>query len=183
MRTTVSGILAWGVIFLLLVFGTEVAVACNQTPQVQGDEPSEHTGVGSPKSRPIMLEPKLYWFYEAMDMLTEVKKEGQYVEGAFTDRSMTFYFTVPTDRLHDPSARTEGYKIAVARIIALMVPGAVPDNEANRKYIAELEAKLKAITRKDLGGYAQWKTWFDANQANLEWSDEKNILAISGEEK
>ncbi len=83
----------------------------------------------------------------------------------------------------DPATRTEGYKLAIEKIISFLEPGAIPDNEANRKYMAQLMTKLKVITGMDLKGYQEWKKWFDSNRDRLEWSNEKKMMVVEGKKE
>jgi hypothetical protein len=69
--------------------------------------------------------------------------------------------------------------MAIAKIIAFLAPGAVPDIEVNRKYLAEMTAKMRMLTGMNLEGYDAWKTWFDANGPSLRWSDGENRLVVA----
>ncbi|MDD5434453.1 MAG: hypothetical protein PH343_03390 [Nitrospira sp.] len=163
--------------FSALVFIISMSVIIHaETMDTRKVKPKEHEGIGTPQNRAIKIEPKQYWYYEALKMLQDVKMEGAVVEGVFTERSTIFYFTVSKDKLFEPKARVEGYKMAIERIIGLMAPGAVTDNEANRKYLSEQEGILRSITGKELSGYGSWKEWFEANRNKLKWSEEKKML-------
>lgn len=165
------------IFFSALVFIISMSVIIHaEAMDTKKEKPKEHEGIGTPKNRPMKIEPKQYWYYEAMKMLQDVKMEGAAVEGAFTERSAIFYFTVSKDKLFEPKARVDGYKMAIERIIGLMAPGAVIDNEANRRYLSEQEGILRNITGKELSGYGHWKEWYEANHKKLKWSEEKKIL-------
>jgi hypothetical protein len=113
-----------------------------------------------------------------MDRLQQVSVKGGQVEGAYTERQQLTYFTIPSEKLRDPAARTEGYKQAIERIIAYMAPGAVADIEANRIYMKQLRAKLISIAGVEFATYTEWKNWFDTNRDRLKWSDAKNMLVL-----
>jgi hypothetical protein len=64
------------------------------------------------------------------------------------------------------------------KIIRYMAPGVVPDIPDNRKYMAELLSKLKAVTGMQLEGHEAWNAWFTKNRHHLKWSKEKRMLVI-----
>lgn len=158
---------------LLFSYGIQNSAA-TQKGQHQGSEhPRVHrTGVA--------LEPKFYWFYEALGKLENVKETDNRIEGSYESRFERTDFWVEKKRVMDPAARTEGYKLAIEKIISYMAPGALPDNEANRKYMTQLMTKLREITGMDLKGYPEWKKWFEENRDRLEWSDEKKMIVVEG---
>jgi len=154
--------------FLLCIGATPTASSGEQNN-------SEHS---RPSNRRVVLDPKLYWYYAAMGKLEHLKTSEGQVEGSYSERGVRTEFTIKTSDLKNPVARTKGYKLAVEKIIAYMAPGAVPDNEANRKYMAELTKNLEAITGMHFTGHDDWKKWFDANHEKLQWSEAQNTLIV-----
>jgi hypothetical protein len=122
------------------------------------------------------LEPRLYWFYEGMKRLRDVRTEGNEVRGVFLDRNWTFSFQIDSRKLKNNQDRTAGYKMAIERIIRYLAPGAFADAEDTHKELAVLEKSLQTMTGLNFNGYEAWKVWFRMRGKNLEWSDEKQLM-------
>ena len=124
------------------------------------------------------LEARLYWYYEAMGKLENVQDDGRQVTGVYRERMKPTHFVVERARLLDVESRTEGYVMAIQKIVAYMAPGAVPDNEANRKYMAERLQKLQAITGERFSTSEQWETWLEESLPSLRWSEADDRLIV-----
>ena len=129
----------------------------------------------------IVLEARLYWHYEIMGKLAEVTNRNGRIEGTYYERMKPTYFKLDAAKLEDPVAHAEGCKSAMAKIISYLAPGVVPDIPDNRKYMAELLARLKEITGMQLEGYEAWNDWFAKNRSKLKWSKEKKMLVAEGQ--
>jgi hypothetical protein len=151
-------------------------------PQQPTPQNSEHPKAENP-SVATDIEPRLYWFYDGMKRLRDVHTEGSEVRGIFLDRNMRFFFKIDYQKLKNSQDRTEGYKMAIERIIRYLAPGAFADAESTRKELAELEKSLQTMTGLKLKGYDAWKTWFQIHGKNLEWSDEKQLMTDTASQK
>ena len=129
------------------------------------------------------LDPKLYWFHEAMGNLKDVRRDGATLKGSYIERQVPTSFTMPASALEDPLARGEGYKLAVRRMLAWLHPGAVSDNAPNREYLLSLRGVLTKLTGQDAstpGALRSLQAWFDENAAFLIWSPGDERLVVPG---
>jgi hypothetical protein len=124
----------------------------------------------------VEFEPEVFWFYEMIGGLSDVNTRGDRVEGILTERGERTPFRTDRSGVEDPASRTAGYRDAAARIVAYMAPGALPDNEANRAYLRELEARLQQVTGLDLEGYVAWSHWYAESAEELRWSEADGVL-------
>jgi hypothetical protein len=130
----------------------------------------------------ISIDGKSYWFYEAMGILENVRETKKGVEGTFLVGGARTDFIVPSDQVADVFARSEGYRMAIEKVIFFMSPtGSIPHNETNRKYVANLKERLRKMTGMNFKGYTEWKEWLDANRDKLHWSKDKNLMIVEGQ--
>lgn len=175
MKNIFIGVTA-ALVFVMLT-GEEMACA-RQTTRTPRAPSQEHR----PGPNVEQLDPERYWYYELLGKLRDVKSDPDFTRGAYMDRLRPVQFVTSTEGLRDAAQRTKGYISAIATILGYMSPGAIPDNEANRRYLFELTERMRKATGKSFSAYDEWRNWFEANRDYLDWSEERQLLVSKREQ-
>lgn len=164
---------------LLFVLSAGEELACARQATRPQRPPSQEHRAGPNMEQ---LDAEHYWYYELLGKLRDVKSDPDFTRGIYMDRLRPVPFVTSTEGLRDAAQRTKGYVSAIATILGYMSPGAIPDNEANRRYLFELTERMRKATGKSFSGYDEWRNWFEANRDFLDWSEERQLLVSKREQ-
>lgn len=121
-----------------------------------------------------------YWFWQGYSGVEDTIEEGLAVTGHLsTDPSVCL--RVLRSELNEPSARTQGYKLAVLEWFKrLPVNLEQPPHDAD-----DLTARqhLRALTGQEFSSREQWTHWWVDNNDYLRWSDTAGRLVVDEEAK
>jgi hypothetical protein len=149
----------WAVIVMQLGFGsTTLATADDTTCR----EVRESSGVN-------------YWFWQGYQGVEDMIDEGPAVTGHLSP-DPGICLRVLRSELHEPSARTQGYKLAVLEWFKRL-PMALEQWETDPEGFTARQ-HLRALTGQDFSSRQQWTEWWAENNEYLFWSDTVGRLIV-----
>lgn len=124
---------------------------------------------------------KQYWYYKMMEKVTNESVTNGTLLGEIQERDRKIYFQLPKNEADNADKRNQGYTMAVAKIVAFLEPGFLPDNDANKNYMANLKKILQKNTQlssRIIEDHSRLNLWFSRNKKRLEWSEQAQQLVI-----
>jgi hypothetical protein len=165
-------------VVIAMTGGAHLASAPQRSQTSQRPPSLEHV----PGPQVERIEAQRYWYYELLGRVRDVKPDPDFTWGVYMDRQRPVQFSTPSEELRDAAQRAKGYIEAMVTILGYMAPRAIPDNEANRRYLLELTQRMQKVTGQPFAKYDEWRNWFKANRDYLVWSEERQLLLSKREQ-
>ena len=170
----------WNILLISLAFNVNASdeLSINKHHQHTEEETEQHM---FSKANRYDFDGEQYWFYKMMEKVSNESITNDILLGEIQERDRRIYFQLPKAEAEDNKKRDQGYTMAIARIVAFLEPGVLPDNEANKKYMVNLKKILQQNTQlstKIIEDYSKLSLWFSRNRNRLIWSEQEQQLVI-----
>jgi len=122
-----------------------------------------------------------YWYYKMMEKVSNESVTNGTLLGEIQERDRKIFFQLPKKEADNAGKRNKGYTMAVAKIVAFLEPGFLPQNDANERYMTNLKKILRQNTQlseKIIEDHSRLSLWFSRNKNRLEWSEKAQQLVV-----
>ncbi|WDD97358.1 hypothetical protein [Thalassomonas actiniarum] len=148
--------------------------------KAEEEEPAEQHKFS--KANRYDFDGEQYWYYKMMEKVTNESVTNGTLLGEIQERDRKIYFQLPKTEADNAGKRNKGYTMAVAKIVAFLEPGFLPDNDANKQYMANLKKILQKntqLSKRILEDHSRLSLWFSRNKNRLIWSEQAQQLVIA----
>ncbi|WDE10117.1 hypothetical protein [Thalassomonas haliotis] len=170
----------WLILLISLAFSINAGAGFNTGKHMHKAEEEAEQHKFSKANR-YDFDGEQYWYYKMMEKVTNESVTNGTLLGEIQERDRKIYFQLPKTEVDNAEKRNLGYTMAVAKIVAFLEPGFLPDNDANKKYMASLKKILQQNTQlssRVIENHSKLKLWFSRNKNRLEWSEQAQQLVI-----